>query len=453
MLGKAKEGYLWSYTASLKGDLMKKKTAPALMALAVSVGATLAGRTLGQDSTLALLSEGYTFIPKRCRRYRSDVFETRLMLTKVICMMGEEAAEVFYHPDRFTRKGAMPQTTLRLLQDKGSVQVLDGDAHRGRKQMFMSLMTPASIEQLAEVMNDQWRAHIGKWETMDEIVLFHEVEEILCRAACEWAGVPLTESEARQRTREFGAMIEGAGAVGPRNWRGQLLRARAERWARNIIEKVRTHELEITEESAAHVIAWHRDPDGELLDKKVAAVELINVLRPVVAVARFVTFAALALHEHPECRHKLEADDDYLELFVQEVRRFYPFFPFVGGRAKTEFDWRGRHFAKGAWVILDLYGTNHDARIWEEPEEFRPERFRRWDGGAFDFIPQGGGDHHEGHRCAGEWITIELMKVALNSLTRSMQYDVPEQDLRISLSRMPAIPESRFVISNVRRIQ
>ncbi len=44
------------------------------------------------------------------------------------------------------------------------------------------------------------------------------------------------------------------------------------------------------------------------------------------------------------------------------------------------------------------------------------------------------------------------MKVALSSLTSSMQHDVPEQDLRINLSRMPAIPESRFVISNVRRI-
>lgn len=100
---------------------------------------------------------------------------------------------------------------------------------------------------------------------------------------------------------------------------------------------------------------------------------------------------------------------------------------------------------------MDLYGTNHDERIWEDPEEFRPERFRRWDGSAFDFTPQGGGDHYEGHRCPEAWITIELVKVALRSLTGSMRYDVPEQDLRIRLSKMGAIPESRFVIRNVRR--
>jgi hypothetical protein len=32
---------------------------------------------------------------------------------------------------------------------------------------------------------------------MSEVVRFHEVEEILCRAACGWAGVPLSESESK----------------------------------------------------------------------------------------------------------------------------------------------------------------------------------------------------------------------------------------------------------------
>jgi fatty-acid peroxygenase len=404
------------------------------------------------DSTLALLSDGYRFIASRCRRYRSDIFETRLMLEKAVCVLGEEAARMFYDADRFTRRGAMPRPTLMLLQDRGSVQLLDGEAHRWRKQMFMSLMTPASIQRLADMTADQWHTHLARWETMDEIVLLHEVQGVLCRAVCEWAGVPLTGSEASQRTREFATMIDGAGAVGPRNWRALWLRARTERWARDIVEKVRAGALEVTETSAAHVIAWHRDPEGELLEPAVATVELINLLRPTVAIAHFVAFAALALHEHPECRRQLRSGDEHdLELFVQEVRRFYPFFPFVGGRVRKEFSWRGRHFSKGTWVLLDLYGTNHDPRVWEEAEVFRPDRFRQWDKSAFNFIPQGGGDHHKGHRCPGEWITIELMKRAVHLLTTAMHYDVPEQDLRIDLSRMPTMPRSGFVIRAVRQ--
>ena len=405
------------------------------------------------DSTLALLSEGYTFIQERCRRYESDLFETRLALRRAICMTGEEAARLFYEPGRFTRKHAMPKTALWLLQDQGSVSVQDGDAHRRRKAMFMSLMNPARIRQLAECFADEWRAGIGRWGEHDAVVLHREVQEVLCRAVCAWAGVPFTDAEARQRAREFNAMIDGAGAVGPRNWWGLLLRRRTERWMREIIEKVRAGTLEVPEEGAAHVIAHHRDAEGRLLDVDVAAVELLNVLRPTVAIARFVTFAALALHEHPESQPKLQAAEAaYREWFVQEVRRFYPFFPFIGGRVRQPFDWRGHHFARGAWVLLDLYGTDHDERIWNEPQVFRPERFEDWDGSAFNFIPQGGGDHYTGHRCAGEWITIELMKTAVGLLTGSMQYDVPEQDLRIPRSRMPTLPKSQFVISNVTRV-
>lgn len=403
------------------------------------------------DSTLALLSEGYTFIGTRTERYGDDLFATRLLLQRVICMTGEEATRVFYEPDRFTRRGALPLPAVLLLQDLGSVALLDGKAHHQRKGMFLSLMTPHRITELADLLDAHWRTQIATWATMDTVVLDDAVQEVLCRAVCEWAGVPLSEAEVEQRTREFGAMFEGAGAVGPRMLRGMLLRSRAERWLRGVIEDVRAREMEVPEGSAAHVIAWHRDPDGDLLNAATAVVELINVLRPTVAVARFVTFAALALHDHPEWRRRFEAgEDDDLEPFVQEVRRFYPFFPFIGGRVMNEFDWRDHHFTKGTWMLLDLYGTNHDPRIWGDPEVFRPERFRDGDGNAFQLIPQGGGEHHTGHRCPGEWPTIALMKRAVHLLTTAMRYDVSEQDLRIDLSRMPAVPKSRFVISNVR---
>jgi cytochrome P450 len=72
------------------------------------------------------------------------------MLRKAICTTGEEAAMIFYHTDRFTRKRALPLTTMRLLHGKGSAQLLDDEAHRRRKQMFMSLMSPEGIHQLAQ---------------------------------------------------------------------------------------------------------------------------------------------------------------------------------------------------------------------------------------------------------------------------------------------------------------
>src|SRR3546814_17703187 len=60
------------------------------------------------DSTLALLRDPYGFISKKCRRYGSDVFETRLLLRRTICMTGSEASALFSEQDRFIRRDAAP---------------------------------------------------------------------------------------------------------------------------------------------------------------------------------------------------------------------------------------------------------------------------------------------------------------------------------------------------------
>jgi fatty-acid peroxygenase len=191
------------------------------------------------DSSLSLFLEGYNFISKRCARYQSDIFETRLMLQKAVCMRGEEAARIFYDTDKFQRNGAMPKRARKTLVGEGGVQTLDDEAHRLRKQMFMSLMTPEGIGKLAALTTEQWRAYLDKWEKIKKVVLFHEVEEILCRAVCLWAGVPLKESEVRKRTNDFGSMIDSPAAIGPRHWKGRLARRRAEKWIGNIIEQIR----------------------------------------------------------------------------------------------------------------------------------------------------------------------------------------------------------------------
>jgi fatty-acid peroxygenase len=404
------------------------------------------------DSSVALLREGYGFGARRFARCSSDAFETRLMLRKAVVAFGKEAARLLYEPDRMTRRGALPVTVVTLLQDFGSVQMLDGEALRRRKQMFMSLMTPAGLALFEDLVEGEWRAGIPEWAQAGQVVLFDAVREVLFRAVCAWSGVPLDQREANARTQQFAAMVEGAASVGPRNLRAQVLRHRAERWAGDVIERARSGALEVEEGRAVHAIAWHRDGEGRLLDTKVARVELINVLRPTVAVARFITFAALALRQYPECRAKVIADDEYLRWFVQEVRRYYPFFPMVGGRAREGFDWRGRRFPAGSWFLLDIYATNHDPRIWSEPAAFRPERFATWDGDPYSFVPQGGGDHGVTHRCAGEWLTISVMERAVRLLTTAMTYDVPLQDLGVDLSRMPAAPRSGLRISQVRPV-
>ena len=403
------------------------------------------------DSTLDILREGFPFIQNRTHRLQSDIFQIRLMGQKAICLHGPESARLFYDSARFMRFGAVPRRIQTTLMGQDAVQTQDGDTHGCRKDMFMSVLTPGSRHRLMELLAEAWQAYAEEWEHMDEVRLFPEVQEILCRAACAWAGVPLREEEVELRARDFGAMVDAFGGVGPRHWRGKQARRRAEKWIRGIIRKIRSDKLAVEKGLPAHTVAWHREPNGELLSTQMTAVELINLLRPIVAIATYITFAAVALHEYPAYRQLLRnRAEDYAELFVQEVRRYFPFAPFLGARVRTDFTWQGYEFTKGTLVLLDVYGALHDPRQWQDPDVFWPDRFRHWQQSRFDFIPQGGGSYETGHRCAGEWITIEAMKQAVTFLNDYLAYDVPPQDLRYDLRRMPTLPHSGFVMNSVR---
>lgn len=402
------------------------------------------------DSSVALVTEGYEFISRRCDRLGTDLFEARLRLEPTICMRGHEAARLFYDESRFQRKDAAPARLRKTLFGEGGVQGLDGEEHRRRKAMFMSMMTPDRVDELVELVRAAWRRRIPMWARASEVTLKQEAAAVLTESVHAWAGVPLDRSDIGRNDWHLQGMIVGGAGLGPRYLRGRWSRERGNRAAKELIERTRAGAITPPDGTALQVIAFHRDLDGALLDPAVAGVELLNVLRPTVAIDRYLVFAALALHRHPQWRERLAAADDAtLERFVQEVRRTAPFFPFTAARVRDGFEWRGYRFPGDRLALLDLFGTNHDPKRWHDPTAFRPERFETWEGSAFDLIPQGGGHHDHGHRCAGEWITIAVMKAVVEELTSSMRYRVPEQDLRVARGRLPALPRSCFVIDQV----
>lgn len=404
------------------------------------------------DSTLGVLCSGYVNFKEQFEEEKKDIITTRLLLRKTNVLRGEEAAKIFYDQEKFQRKGATPKRFQKTLFGEGGVQGLDGEAHLRRKELFMSCMSEDSIGELQGKFTETFRRYIQKWQQEKEVVLFSEAEEILTRAACDWAGVKLSEKEVRKRTRQLSRMIDSSGAAGLRHYKGRRARKKAEAWIMGLVKEKRKNGPS-EEKSILERFSFHRDENGKLLDERILAVEVLNLIRPIVAIARYITFSALALHENPQYQARLKNDEGELSrMFVQEVRRHYPFFPFVAAIARKDFKWRDETFPEGRRVLLDLYSTNHDKRIWANPSVFYAERFTDWDGSPFNFIPQGGGDHYHNHRCAGEWITIALTKTALELLVREMEYQVPEQKLKISLSRIPAIPKSRFRIRNVKLV-
>jgi fatty-acid peroxygenase len=404
------------------------------------------------DCTIPLLREGYGYIGRQCRYFHSDIFRGRLLGQPALFVTGPEATRLFYDESRFRRADAVPALIKKTLFGEGGVQGLDDEAHRNRKGMFMSLMSKANIARFLEHAQAQWNVAASSWVGRERVVLMEEAENVLCRAALAWSGITLEPAESERIARECAALVSSFTAIGPRMWRARAARRRAESWGRDVIERVRSGALSPPDGSALRVIAAHRQLDGTLLPLDVAAVELLNIVRPITAIGRWVAWLALALRDHPIYDERLRTDEAFVDAFVQEVRRYYPFTPLLGARARSTFTWHGANFSEGQLVILDVYGTLRDGRIWDDPNEFRPGRFLSREPTAFDFIPHGGGDFLGGHRCAGEWLTIEAMKQALRFLTTQVSYTVPAQDLSYRLSEIPARPRSGVILREVARL-
>ena len=120
----------------------------------------------------------------------------------------------------------------------------------------------------------------------------------------------------------------------------------------------------------------------------------------------------------------------YTRRVMQEGLRLYPPGWFIGRQAQADVKLGGYTVPKGAVVMMSQYVTHRDARFFEEPERFRPER---WEGDFQDRLPRGAyfpfsaGDRH----CIGEGFAWQEALLILATLAERWRFElVPGQHIR-----------------------
>ena len=395
------------------------------------------------ELSLQLLRGGYAALKDNVHRHgRDGTYPARMLGRRAHVVWGAEGARLFYDTSLVQRAGAVPPALARLLFGTGAVHGLDDEMHTRRKAIFLDVLSPARVDDLAATVHRALGERVSTWPERGDVSVFSELVEVYGSSVLRWAGIDVPEEEARRRGHELAQIVDGFGGAGLAYVRGAAARRRSNRWAAALIGQARRGQLQPPPGCALEV--WALGAGAEL-DPETAGVELLNVLRPTVAVAWLGTFAALALHGFPEWRPRLVRDEEGVRhAFAQEVRRTAPFAPALAARARSAIDRGGVRLQPGDFLVLDVLGTDHDPSRWPDPVRFDPNRFLDEQPGPYDLVAQGGGDPRLGHRCPGEPLATALLRETVGCLA-GIDYSIvsdPSYDPR----RIPALPRQGLVI-------
>lgn len=411
---------------------------------------------VAHDDSPSLLTRGYDFGARIWRRAEPDARSApmRLLGDEAVFVRGAEGVDLFYDETRIARHGAMPKIVQETLFGHGSVHSLDGAAHRHRKATFVEVAyEDAQVARLTPWLEREWRAEQDAWLDGGTRSAYDAAVGAFGRAIMGWAGLPGTPAAKTRWAARLAQIVDGFGVpYSPEYVAAFVNRMWSDRHAERLIDAVRSGSLHAEEGTALAEWADHRDQDGSLLPARLAGIELQNSIRPMIAAARFVAFAAKELHDRPEWRERIAAETvernalvsgPLAVMFAQEVRRAALFVPMLPGRALVDIEIGEVRVPAGGRVVLDILGTDTDEQSWAHPHRFAPERFADVDDheSIRTFIPQGGADVATGHRCPGEKLVVAGLSAAIAVLS-DPRLDILGTGLEVNRRRLPTRPAS-----------
>jgi cytochrome P450 len=120
-------------------------------------------------------------------------------------------------------------------------------------------------------------------------------------------------------------------------------------------------------------------------------------------------------------------DDDYVDATVNESLRDRPVLPIAEPRlVKKPVEIGGWEYPEGVALTCNAYLMHHDPDLYDDPYEFRPERFVDEQPGTYTWIPFGGGRR----RCIGASFAQLQMRLVLKAVLEryELEADRPERE-------------------------
>ncbi|XP_050228544.1 cytochrome P450 81C13-like [Mercurialis annua] len=195
---------------------------------------------------------------------------------------------------------------------------------------------------------------------------------------------------------------------------------------------------------------------GVYTDEVIKSIMLVMFIAGVETSAVALEWAMSLLLNHPEILQKAKAEIDnylgherllndsdlinlpYLRCVVNETLRLYPPGPLILPHLSSEACIVGGfEIPKDTMLLVNVWAMHRDPNVWEEPSEFRPERFEE-EQHELKFLPFGMGRR----ACPGAGMGTRMILLALGSLIQCFDWEHDGLDMsqRFGLSLSKAKP-------------
>ena len=349
----------------------------------------------------------------------------------------DEIREVFTAPPDVLHPGEGAKV-LEPLVGRNSVILLDEAAHMEQRKLMLPAFHGERMKRLSGLMTEVAEREVESWPRDGELKLHPPMQrltlEIILRAVFGLDPGPRLDA-LRDRLGDMltfgdrwisltppdpdGRVAKLLSRIGPYS---EFVRRQAES-DRLLFELIDERRAEAGErDDVLAMLLEARHGDGSPMSSQELRDELLTML----VAGHETTATSLAwgferLARSPRVLGRLvdeldSGDDEYLTATIQETLRRRPVLPNCEPRlVKKPIEVGGFSYPTDVCLVPNSYLLHHDAEIYPDPYEFRPERFLEKPPGTYTWIPFGGGRR----RCVGASFAMLEMQIVMRAvLTR-----------------------------------
>jgi cytochrome P450 len=198
----------------------------------------------------------------------------------------------------------------------------------------------------------------------------------------------------------------------------------------------------------------HDEAGEPMTDKEIRDQLLTMLVAGHETTATALAWAFERMLRHPRALERLragleEGDSRYLDAAIKESLRLRPVVPITARKLSAPLVVGGRRYPRGTVLMPCIFLLHRNPEVYDEPEEFRPERFLDGQPSTYAWIPFGGGVR----RCLGASFALLEMRIVIEAVLRNLDVRPAERrDERIVRRAFTLSPKRGARVVATRRV-